>query len=519
MKNEKLVLARSTDTSTIQSLQNEIKKLNTEINAINLKLNESNASRRSLDDNIGNLNSRIRKLINEKNELNDKIKKYTDEIASVQKNYADSQKEIKKLNAWIDELNKKKGITEKLSNDIVAENRNLKNQNSGHLQNIRKLENSINDLSVKLRKFELDYQSTSQNLISATARTKAVEAELKNLQNLYIKQLNAEKHNAAELESLRNANKKHTADLQTFINRNAELTAMLETKDSASAGYAKKIAVLEKEIEQKNKELKNVNTILKNSDISGNAKKFADLSSSYTKLENENKDLKLNASRLESEKNALYAELNSVKNELAIFRSPDRKNTKSAPVASNKNSEDYQKLLAAYNELKNKYDFLSAEIESLNKPLAEVGEKEPEINSDKELANFLLKAAEDSSKAGDFISAAWYFSELKKQNAKNQFYSLGHAFYSTLASDRANAEKTIAALADSREKFILSGILAMLKGERKNAAAALRRAEKVQTASAEALALYRKELPLILGFFDKNGDMQDNISALRRLLR
>ena len=519
MKNEKLILARSTDSSTIQALQNENKKLNSEINSINVKLNESNASRRSLDDNISVLNSKIKKLINEKSELDNKIKKYTAEIAIVKKNYADSQNEIKKLNAWIDELNKKKGINEKLSNDIVAENRTLKNQNSAHLQNIRTLENSINELSAKLKKIEQIYNTASENLTVATARNKTVEAELKNVQNLYIKQLNAEKLNKTEVESLRSANKKHTADLQTFINRNAELTAMLETKDSASAGYIKKIGILQKELEEKNRELNNVNVILKSADIANNTKKLANLTSAYTKLESENQQLQREAKKLSADNNALASELKSVKNELAILRIPQTAKVAPQTVKSDKNSPDYQKLLKDYTDLKNKYDFLPAEIESLNKPLAEVGEKEPEISSDKELANFLMKAAEDSSKAGDFISAAWYFSELKKQNAKNAFYIYGHAFYSTIASDRTQAEKIVAELDDCREKFVLSAILAMLKGDRRAASTALSRAGKLHAASKEAIALYRKELPLIIGFFDKNSSMQSNISTLKSLLQ
>ena len=112
-----------------------------------------------------------------------------------------------------------------------------------------------------------------------------------------------------------------------------------------------------------------------------------------------------------------------------------------------------------------------------------------------------------------------YFGELKKQDAKNAFYQYGHAFYNTVASDRANAEKLIKSLADSREKFILSGILSMLQGDRKAAAASLKRAERMQIVSAEAIALYRKELPFVIGFFDKNGSLKSCIDTLQKLLQ
>lgn len=524
MKNEQLVIARSSDTASIKDLQKEIKNLNSELTSIQNKLKDSNSARESLNDTIETLKDKIKDLNNDRNDLKKEISKYTDEIKSIEKSYADSKNEIKKLNNWIDELNRKKGANEKLASDIVKENRNIKNENSSLQDKIRNLEKSAEKTLSELEKSRREHDAVTQNLNTLALQKKSIESELQRTRDLYLKQLNAEKLNKAELNTLRNANKKNVESLQTYISRNAELTAMLETKDSASANYSRKIENLQKDIDAKNKEIANLNNILKNADISNTAKKLAELTRSCNQLESANKELKINAEKLENNNNALAAELKSLKSELQIARTT-RTSSAAAPLTQAKNvvsapdNSEYNKLLAQYKDLKSKYDFLSAEIESLNKPLADVETQEPEISSDKELAKFLLQAATDASKANDFISAAWYFSELKKQDAKNPLYIFGHALYSTAGADRANAEKIISALDNCREKFVLYGLLAMLDGKNKLASANFDRAEDEKSVSAEVLNLYRKELPVFIKMFDKTESMQSNIASLKELLK
>lgn len=519
LKNEQLILARTTDSNTIQSLRNESKALNNELSSLQKKLRDSISSKDSLNETISNLRDKISDFNNERGDHSREIKKYKEEIASLEKSISDSKAEVKKLNNWIDELNKKKGDSDKLSASIVSENRNIKNEISSLQSKIRILEAKNRDTQSKLNKAERDFSSSSQTIATLTDQKKNLEKELQSTRNLYLSRMNADKLAQAELTTLRAEQKKNAAALQTYINRNAELTAMLDTKDSASRTYSQKIDSLQKEIEAKNTQIKKLDNIIANTDTATPAKKLASLRENLEKTERENNEFRRSIDKLTTENNSLAAKLRSAQNELAIIRTPSPAAANINTSASNSNNADYQKLLTAYNDLKNKYDFLSAEIESLNKPLADVGDKEPEISSDKELANFLLKAAADAAKANDYISAAWYFSELKKQNPKADLYIYGYALYSSVASDRANAAKIISELKNGREKFILEGVLAMLDGKKSAAADKFEKAEDYKFTNSEIKALYAKDLPLIMNLFSKQSAMSGNLKTLQNLLK
>ena len=428
---------------------------------------------------------------------------------------------VKKLNDWIDELNKKKGDSDKLSASIVSENRNIKNEVSSLQSKIRQLESENRSTLSKLDKAERDFNSSSQTIATLTNQKKNLENELKSARELYVSRMNADKLTQAELETLRAEQKKNAAALQTYINRNAELSAMLDTKDSASRTYSQKIDALQKEIDDKNAKIKKLDDIISNTDTATPAKKIATLRENLEKAERENSDFRRNIDKLTNENNSLAAQLRSAKNELAIFRTPVANSSVKAGdnSSSSVNNSDYQKLLAAFNDLKNKYDFLSAEVESLNKPLADVDDKSPEISSDKELANFLLKAAADAANANDYISAAWYFSELAKQAPKNDLYTFGFALYSSVASERAAAAKNISNLKNSREKYILEGVLAMLDGKKSSAADSFKKAKKYEFLSTDIKNLYARDLPLIMNLFNKKGEMAETLHTLQSLLK
>ncbi len=519
LKSEQLVLARNSDANTIQSLRNESKALSNELSSLQKKLRDSIASKDTLNDTISKLRGKISDLNNEINDKGKEAQKFQDEIKSLEKSVADSKAEVKKLNDWIDELNKKKGDSDKLSASIVSENRNIKNEIASLQSKIRQLEVTNQNTETKLHKTERDFKSSSQVIANLTNQKKSLESELKSTRELYLRQMNTEKQNKAELETLRNEQKKNAAALQTYINRNAELSAMLDTKDSASRTYSQKLEALQKEIDDKNAQIKKLDTIIAGSDNAAPAKKIAALRENYEKIERENSSFRRNLEKLTTENNNLNAQLRSAQNELAVLRMPSSSAKTATSSSSSVNNSDYQKLLAAFNDLKNKYDFLSAEIESLNKPLAEVDDKAEAISSDKELANFLLKAAADSAKANDYISAAWYFSELKKQSPANSLYVFGYALYSSASSDRANAEKIVSELKDSREKFILKGMLAMLEGKKSAASSAFKKAEKYNFISSDIKNLYASDLPLIMNLFDKNGEMADSLRTLKGLLK
>ena len=521
LKNEQLVLARNTDSSTIQSLQNETKALNNELAALQKKLRDSINSKDSLNDTVKDLRGKLSDLQDEREDQSKEIKKFKEEIASLEKTISNSKDEIKKLNNWIDELNKKKGDSDKLSASIVDENRNIKNEITSLQAKIRQLESENRNVSSKLAKAERDFDASSQTVESLTKQKKNLENELKSTRELYVSRINADKLAQAELATLRAEQKKNAAALQTYINRNSELSAMLDTKDSTSRTYAQKIDTLQKEIEDKDAKIKKLDNIIANTDTTTPAKKIASLRESLEKIEHENSEFRRSIDKLKTENNSLAAQLNSAKNELAIFRAPAAAPAKKAETASasSTDNKDYQKLLAAFNDLKSKYDFLSAEIESLNKPLADVEEKSSEISSDKELANFLLKAAADAAAANDYISAAWYFSELKKQSPANDHYTFGYALYSSVASDRANAAKIVSELKNSREKYILEGVIAMLNGKKSAAEDCFEKAEDYKFISSDIKNLYAKDLPLIMNLFTKKGDMADNLKALQGLLK
>ena len=519
LKNEQLVNARSSDSATIINLRNEVLNLNKELAEVQQKLKDSVESRKTLNNSIANLRNKISELNDTIEDNNKNAKKYADEIASLQKSLKDSKEEIKKLNNWLDASNRQKGINDKLAANIVAENRSLKNDNNSLLNKIRQLENNAKDHVAKIQDFKRNLNNLNNSIATLNSQKQSLEKELKASRELYVRQMNAEKLNKAELETLRAEQKKTSAALQSYISRNAELTAMLETKDSVSANYSRKLEALQKEIEAKNKEIANLNLAVANSEAP--AKKLAELTSRCEKLERELKNTRSANDKLAAENNALAAELRSSRNELSVFRSASAtsatKNVSS--VQASTNNQDYQKLLAAYNDLKNKYDFLSAEVESLNKPLADVGDSEPEINSDKELSSFLLKAAADAAKANDYISAAWYFNELKKQNSSNPLYIYGGALYETIASEPAKSVKLINSLADCKEKFILAGVAAMLDNNKTLASDNFKKASKTASVSKDVFALYQKDLQFIISILDKNNQMKDNISLLKELIK
>lgn len=521
LKSEQLLLARQTDANTVQSLRNETKALNNELAALQKKLRESTDSKDSLNDTIKDLRGKIADLQDERSDHAKEIKKYKEEISSLEKTINNSKDEVKKLNSWIDELNKKKGDSDKLSASIVSENRNIKNEVVSLQSKIRHLELENRGISAKFDKIKRDFDSSSQVVETLTKQKKNLENELKSTRELYISRMNADKLAQAELETLRAEQKKNAAALQIYINRNSELSAMLDTKDSASRTYAQKIDTLQKTIEEKDAKIKKLDNIIANTDTTTPAKKIASLRESLEKTERANSNFRRDIDKLTTENNSLAAQLRSAKNELAIFRTSAADSAKkvTAASASSVNNGDYQKLLAAFNDLKSKYDFLSAEIESLNKPLADVEDKTPEISSDKELANFLLKAASDAVAANDYISAAWYFSELKKQSSQNEYYTFGYALYSSVASDRANAAKIVSELKNSREKYILEGLIAMLDGKKSSASDNFKKAEKYDFVSSDIKKLYTKDLPLILNLFNQKGDMADNLRVLQELLK
>lgn len=520
LKSEQLVLARNSDANTIQSLRNETKALNNELSSIQKKLRDSINSKDSLNDTISDLRGKISDFNTERSDHAKEVTKYKAEIASLEKSISDFKAEVKKLNNWIDELNKKKGDSDKLSASIVSENRNIKNEVSSLQSKIRRLEAQNRDIQSKLHQKDLNFASSSQTVATLTNQKKALEKELKSTRDLYLSRINADKLTKAELDTLRAEQKKNAATLQTYINRNAELTAMLDTKDSASRTYSQKIEALQKEIDAKDAKIKKLDNIIASTDTAAPAKKIASLRENLEKTEQENSSFRRSIDKLTAENNSLASKLRSAQNELAIIRTPTKTaSSKAASSVSSANNNDYQKLLTAYNDLKNKYDFLSAEIESLNKPLADIGDKEPEINSDKELANFLLKAASDAAKASDYISAAWYFSELKKQSPKNALYVYGYALYSSVASDRANAAKIISELKNGREKFILEGVLALLDGKKSVAADKFDDAEDYKFVSSDVKAIYAKDLPLIINLFNKKGEMSENLKNLQKLLK
>ena len=515
LKNEQLAAARRTDSSTIENLRNESQNLNKELASVQQKLKDAVDSKKSLNNSIADLRTRINKLNDTIKDNEKTAKKYTEEIASLQKSLSDSKAEIKKLNNWLDEINKQKGANDKLAANIVSENRNLKNDNNSLQKQIRDLENLRKDYIAKIQQFEQNIVNLNQNIATLNTQKQNLTKELNSSRDAYIRQLNAEKINKAELETLRSEQKKNAAALQSYISRNAELTAMIETKDSVSSNYSRRLEALQKDIDAKNNEITKLNAALSNA--TAPAKQLSELSSRCSKLEEELNNTRLNNDKLAARNNTLEAELRSTRNELSVFKSTASATATAAK--SNSNSQDYQKLLAAYNDLKNKYDFLSAEIESLNKPLADVDESEPVINSDKELGNFLLKAAEDAAKANDYISAAWYFNELKKQDGKNPLYIYGGALYETISSEPAKAEQIISKLADCKEKFILAGVVAMLNGKKSDSAAYLKQASKVASVSSAALSLYRKDLPFIIAILEQNNQMKSNISLLKSLLK
>ena len=525
LKSEQLVTARNSDAKQIAEYENSIKKLNAEIDSFETKLKESKKAKDSLEDTIDDLKDKLDDLQDARADLAKDLKNSQEKIKSINKNYDDAKAEIKKLNAWIDELNEKKGNTDKLAANIVSENRSLKNNNDSLQQQLRNAKTQLDDLNSKLQKAQREYNTSSQNLTVLDKQKKALENELRISRDLYVRQLNADKLNKAELDTLRREQKKNAENLQTYVRRVAELTAAIETKDAAASNYAKKIETLQLEIAEKNKEVKNLNSIISDADLTSAAKKLTELTAKYEKLENENKNLQTDLKNVNSSRDSLYSEVRALKNELAIFRDSAKKSvataakTAAAPAAAPAPNQDYQRLLAAYNDLKGKYDFLSAEIESLNKPLADVEEKKEEITSEGELAKFLLKSANDATAANDYISAAWYYSELKKQDAKKPLYLYGYALFSTVASERANAEKIINELPDSREKYILSGVLAILNGSSRNADRNFSKAANFASASPEVFALYRKELPNMVKMFEKTDSLKDNLNSLHKLLK
>lgn len=520
MKNEQLILARNTDNTSIRNLRLEIRKLNTDIVDLQKKLQDNSQGKTSLEQTISYLRKQLSSLREQHDETMKKLQSSQDEINSINKSNSDLRDEITKLNKWIDEINKKKGASDKLASDIVTENRNLKAATSAYEEKIRNLERANKENLSKLETAVNKFNVASQNLASINALKENAEKELKRISELYVRKLNSEKLTQAELENLRKEQKKNAESLQTYISRNAELTAMLEVKDSASATYSRKIDALQAEISSKNKDIEKLKNIIDSADISNSAKKITQLSEKYEKLELENKNIRRENTRLAEEKNSLSAELKAAKNELAIFRTPSpAANNNTAAGASNTAGGDYQKLLAAYNDLKNKYDFLSAEVESLNKPLAEIDDSKPEITTEGELAKFLLKSANDAAKDNDFRSAAWYFSELKKNDSKNPLYQYGYALYTVVSAERSDAEKIIASLENSREKYILKGMLAMLNGNVKSASEAFDTAGRFTSASPEILTLYRQSMPLIINMFEQMEAMKNNVSNLKKLLK
>ncbi len=519
LKNEQLVNAHNSDSATIRNLRNEAFNLNKELAEVQQKLKDAVESRKTLNNSIANLRNKISELNDTIEDKNKNAKKYTDEIASLQKALNDSKEEIKKLNNWLDESNKQKGVNDKLAANIVSENRSLKNDNNLLQNKIRQLENNVKDYVAKIQNFERNLNNLNNSIATLNSQKQSLEKELKSSRELYVRQINAEKLDKAELETLRAEQKKNAAALKSYISRNAELTAMLEAKDSVSANYSRKLEALQKEIESKNKEIANLNLAVANAESP--AKKLAELKSYSERLERELKNIRSNNDKLVAENNALAAELRSSRNELSIYKSASSAVSvkSSASNQSSTNNQDYQKLLAAYNDLKNKYDFLSAEVESLNKPLADIDESEPEINSDKELSSFLLKAAADAAKANDYISAAWYFNELKKQDGSNPLYIYGGALYETIASEPAKSVKLINSLADCKEKFILAGVAALLDNNKNLAADNFKKALKSASVSKEVFTLYQKDLPFIISILDKNNQMKDNISLLKDLIK
>ena len=519
LKTEQLVIARENDAKQIENQNNSIKKLNAEIAGLEQKLKNGDASRKALENNIDDLKDKLDDLNEARADLQHDLKKSEEKIASVRKDYESARKEIKKLNNWIDELNEKKGTTDKLAADIVAENRNLKNNNSALLQKLNSAESQLSATAEKLKKTQRDYSIISQNISVLDKQKKNLENELKNTRDLYVRQINAEKLTKAELDTLRKEQKKNTESLQNYVRRIAELNSALETKESATANYAGKIEALQLEITEKSKEIKKLNSIISDAKLSSAVKRLSELTEKYEKLENNNKNLQRELKNANENRDALMSEMRSLKNELAIFRTPKKTAPAKITTAAPAPNQDYQRLLTAYNDLKSKYDFLSAEIESLNKPLADVEEKSPEITSEGELAKFLLKSANDAIAANDYISAAWYYSELKKQDAKNPLYTYGYALFSTVASERVNAGKIISELPDSREKYILAGVLAILDGSNRNAANNFDKAANFASASPEVFALYRKELPKIVKMFEKTDSLKANLNTLNKLLK
>lgn len=432
-------------------LNNAIKKMTAQIQTAEedlKRLQSDYATKLKVAENVTNELTKLNDVLSKKNsEINSLKSVITKNLSAMDKLNASIQKneaEITKLNRWIDELQAKN--QENLSETILAENRKLKLLNEEMGKKYSTLQTENKELSEKVTLISKNDKANINSIAALEEQKKATLIELANVREQYLRQLEAEKLDKAALEKLKTENKKNYENLNLLIAKNEELNLKLNTKSSSEELNYKEIQKIQDELEkQKNQAKLTIDSLQLN----------------IQNLEEQNKKLIANNDASKSAKTDNYKKF----------------------VMSN--SEDYEKLQTEYKALKEKYEFLSLEIESLSKPVAEISETK--INSDEELKNFLQNAASEAIKSKDANSAAWYYEELLKQDEKNLVYTYNYLLYSALANkvDLSNANDAvilkIQKLDNTKEKSIISGIIALKNQKFADAEKAFKLAKDLKT--------------------------------------
>ncbi|MBQ9788863.1 MAG: hypothetical protein IJW31_04620 [Lentisphaeria bacterium] len=419
--NEELRKTNATNRSNendLTALNNDKVRLQKSVEALQSELKKSielNAKRR---EEINEIKGIVAKNLTTIDNLNGEIVKYKEEIT--------------KLNRWIEDLQSKQNNA--MHEKVLAENRQIKLLNEEMSKKYAELNSNYQEISATIKTLQLQNKDYVDTIALLERQAKATLQELNNLREQYLLEQKNSKSLQEAHAKLKEENKKNYDNLNLLIAKNEELNLKLNNKTSSEALSYKENQKIREELENQKKQV---------------ALTVDALQQNIKKLEQENREL--------------VAENNTLKTQKID-------NSQKFVMSDNK---ELEKLKADYKVLKEKYDFLSMEIESLSKPVAELETKT--VNSDEELKTFLTNTAVEALSADDINSSCWYFEELTKLDKTNMEYKTYYLLLK-VASDR-NAINSVLAdienLTDSAEKQFALNYIAIQKGDKKDLSAAL----------------------------------------------